>query len=943
MTKKTLFPAILFAVLPVISWGFDFVKDGKALTGISCVSNEKGAVLAVQELTQYTKKVTSADISKWKNGKIIIGTVKSKNIPSSIVNELKKNPSDEAFFLGAKDGKYYIIGQNGVAAYYGALEFIEQNLGVRWYYPGTKGERYTAKKNVTIPDTGKVYFPTFSHRILNTVSLNGLCKESRIWAGRNRIQSPGPWTIHNTLVTYRDFHEPRMRLDRTLTGGHLTFATPLPVKKYGKTHPEYFALVDGKRRVEGKMLHHCLSNKEVQKKVYEYVMGEIDKYGDDFTFNFGCVDAYTNCCECEGCRKMDGGTRPDISRRFHTFAQNVSKMVWAKRPNAKLSQWAYWNYRDYPEGLTLDPRTIIYFCATERCYAHALDDESCIRNVKSLKRLKDWMKVCKKIYIYEYGFAVACAYQPYSEVLLKDLRLYKKLGLMGRKEEMVYPDADYFYNMKKRGIWYTKNLMASRWQFWYFFGKGCWNPDFDFEKAVAEAEKDFYGKLYPAMKKYQDLRRKLWKETPGCAGFPYDDLRTPMVLQKPGAKEELYKYLAEAEKLAGKDPALKRIVEFEKGALETYWVKPNEKYRKSLSRTGKAPMVAIGPKIDGIANDAVWGKAFYTAEFRDTFGKKDPIPAALATSVGILSDKENLYFLLQAKEPFISNLRVNATEKNKKEVWSDDAFEVFIAPPNNSFKYYQFTVTAKGILQEVEQPGNNMLVNLGATAKGKIHKEGFVIELKIPVRKLEGDYGDGAVWKFHIARNYRTGKSSKHKHFSLDGSAYHATTDFRSLFIGNPAIRNGSFEEGIDKKTSRPKSWGYQGKDPEKKISLVKENNNSAIKMTNGGILSQILYGKYFRPEKPVKVTITLKAKGKGALWVINARFDQVLNKKGKYVNRFLAGKSQILAKIALTDKETVHTMEYTIQAKEFSQLRFQCIGKGSNCILDDISAKSAE
>ena len=113
--------------------------------------------------------------------------------------------------------------------------------------------------------------------------------------------------------------------------------------------------------------------------------------------------------------------------------------------------------------------------------------------------------------------------------------------------------------------------------------------------------------------------------------------------------------------------------------------------------------------------------------------------------------------------------------------------------------------------------------------------------------------------------------------------------------------------------------------------------------MTNGGILSQILYGKYFRPEKPVKVTITLKAKGKGALWVINARFDQVLNKKGKYVNRFLAGKSQILAKIALTDKETVHTMEYTIQAKEFSQLRFQCIGKGSNCILDDISAKSAE
>ena len=90
------------------------------------------------------------------DGKLVIGTVKSEGIPSSIVEELKKNPSDEAFFLGAKDGKYYIVGQNGVAAYYGALEVIGRFLGVHWYYPGEKGERYKAKKDVTLPDEGKV-------------------------------------------------------------------------------------------------------------------------------------------------------------------------------------------------------------------------------------------------------------------------------------------------------------------------------------------------------------------------------------------------------------------------------------------------------------------------------------------------------------------------------------------------------------------------------------------------------------------------------------------------------------------------------------------------------------------------------------------------------------------------------------------------------------------
>ena len=67
---------------------------------------------------------------------------------------------------------------------------------------------------------------------------------------------------------------------------------------------------------------------------------------------------------------------------------------------------------------------------------------------------------------------------------------------------------------------------------------------------------------------------------------------------------------------------------------------------------------------------------------------------------------------------------------------------------------------------------------------------------------------------------------------------------------------------------------------------------------------------------------------------------DTVLNKP---VNRFLAGKAQILGNIELTDKETIHNMEYTIEPLEFSQLRFRVIGKGSECILDDVSARSAD
>ena len=118
-------------------------------------------------------------------------------------------------------------------------------------------------------------------------------------------------------------------------------------------------------------------------------------------------------------------------------------------------------------------------------------------------------------------------------------------------------------------------------------------------------------------------------------------------------------------------------------------------------------MVKNGPVIDGSGKDTVWGQACYISDFKDTFGERNPIPAAIATNIGILSDRENLYFLLQAKEPFPQAITAKATQKDKKDIFSDDTFEIFLAPPNNSMKYYQFCVNTKGIIQEVEQPGSN--------------------------------------------------------------------------------------------------------------------------------------------------------------------------------------------------------------------------------------------
>ena len=541
------------------------------------------------------------------------------------------------------------------------------------------------------------------------------------------------------------------------------------------------------------------------------------------------------------------------------------------------------------------------------------------------------MKINKKIFIYEYGMAVPYGYQPYTEIMFHDLKLYKKLGLLGRKEEIHFPHTNYNASPTRKQSPLTSTYgMRNLWQFWYLYAKACWNPDLDFNKAIAEAEKTFYGKAYPAMKKYNDLRRKLWKESIGCIGFPHGDERTPQILQKPGAKEELLKYLDEAARLAKGDARLEKQVKLERDFLDFFWIKTNEKYRESLGRKLAAPAINKAPVIDGKGTDTAWSKAFYVNNFATAFDNKfSSMPANLTTSVGILSDKNNLYFLIQAKEPAMDKLLINAKDAASiKQIWKDDIIELFIAPQNNSQKYYQIVVNANGTVLQLEQPGNNAKIDLGITAKAVKKKDGFVIELKVPTSKMDGSFASGMIWKMHAARSRKVKDAHPAGPWSLDGARFHSRVDYRAMLIGSPIVKNGSFEEGKDKK-GNPKFWGRNGKKPGEVVQL--SGGAHAYKLLPGGDLRQIPYGGIFMPKEDTVVEISFRASGKGTLSVSNARFT-----KGKKGNKFIV--TQGITSVKLTEKSTLYNAVFTVKAKEFTQIIFRVNGDGAECILDDVS-----
>ena len=137
-------------------------------------------------------------------------------------------------------------------------------------------------------------------------------------------------------------------------------------------------------------------------------------------------------------------------------------------------------------------------------------------------------------------------------------------------------------------------------QWLYVTGHMLWNPDIDEMALFDDAESKYYGVAYPAMKEYHALRRKLWAEGRGCMGYPRGDQRRPSLLDALGAKEKLLGCLDEADRLAGDDKVLKFRLARDRRWLQTWWIDPNEEFKKKMSQAIYAPKTSGRVTIDGI-------------------------------------------------------------------------------------------------------------------------------------------------------------------------------------------------------------------------------------------------------------------------------------------------------------------------------------------------------
>ena len=927
-----------FIVCVTLCQGLEIVKDGKPQASIFCAGKAlPGEREAAKELTEYIGKISGATVptvnSEIASG-IVLGTIASEHIPENIKGTLD-GKSDEAFVIKSHGNRLFIVGKTQVGTYFGAVTLLSDYLNVRWFYPGEGGEYVEKRSSIVIPDVDRVEEPAFHWRELSQTSCGGKAMDSHRWAARNRLQAP-PAFNPVIMITgdTKEFYEARLIDGIATRGGHLTYYNVAPPSKYLDSNPEFFALIDGKRsrNRQHSDTHHCLSNPQLQEMVVDYICDLNYKYGKRISFLFGGPDNVKGWCECESCRALDLNGTFDVSHRFHTVAQSIAKRVYERCPNAQLETWAYSNYRSIPKDVSIDRRMVVYFCSHGRCFAHTLDDPSCPRNVSMLKLINQWMALNPRVHLYEYAHCTPMHWTPIEKTLAHDLRLYRKMGILGWKEEITFPDSAWPSKPPtlEENPEHGAHRFGQEWLYWNVAARLTWNPDQDLNAIITDLESKYYGKAYAAMKTFNDKRRGAWDSCQGCFGYSNGDDRTARLLIKDGLREELVALLDKADTLAGDDAILKDRLHRDRIYFQHYWCKPNDSYREREGNLLTAPEPASKILIDGKDDDPAWAGACYASDFRRIAKEGGKMPEQLKTSVGIMADDANFYFLVQARESHPEKLK--ASDVKDGPLWDDDSFEILLDPMNTANAYYQVIVNSKGTVYDSRQSGNDTSVDFGVEAAATVEKDRYVLEIKVPVKKMEGVFGRGSNWKIQFARNRYVEDDLPSGCFTLYGTSPHARSDYRTISIGRALLKNGDFMEKDKKHPEWPRGWELNANCEYRGAGTPQ----AAIVMKSGAQCRQFLWdwkGPLGQSEKERPIRILFRASGTGSVNVFGPRYND--DWSGPKLKRKTIGTAQF-GSFELSPEPRTYEARYTILPDEWIGLFFS-LPKG-NAVLENVA-----
>jgi len=276
------------------------ISKGRSSYVISIRKNPEGPErFAAEELSRYLRQISGARLP------IEIQSRRSHVIQIEATLRAKHQ---DAFAIRTRANKLLLMGPSPRATLYAVYTFLEDQLGCGWIKPGD--DQIPEMDEVRIGKLNVRREPSFASRILvHFPYIRAKTLKQIDWMVKQKLNALllatnndlGPW--ERSEVRDRLIPEIRKRGLELRGTGHAFFAW-LPPAKYFKKHPEYFALLGGKREADPQKSSLCLSNPAVAREIARNMSRFAAKYPEVRVITLWGNDT-NGFCECEKCKVMD--------------------------------------------------------------------------------------------------------------------------------------------------------------------------------------------------------------------------------------------------------------------------------------------------------------------------------------------------------------------------------------------------------------------------------------------------------------------------------------------------------------------------------------------------------------------------------------------------------------------------------------------------------------
>ncbi len=354
-----------------------------------------------------------------------------------------------------------IAGARGLSTRFGVYGFLRDELGVRWYAPGV--EEVPKRGEVVIWRLDETHVPAFDYREVAYEAFNSNPNFAVKLGLNGRNQWAGGWGLW--------WH---------------TLPQLVPPEKYFVDHPEYFALVNGKRvrdqqicpTVEG-VFGIVVRELERQMRLHprwtHFMVSQSDKRG---------------VCEDAACKRINQREGTPMGATL-----DLVNRVAARFPDKTICTLAYWTTRKPPAHMRPRENVLVMFCAGSGDRGHPF----ATHNPQMVADFEGWAGMTRTLFVWDYAVHFGQLMLPYPNLraLQPNMQLYADNGVQGVLVQANPEVGGELHQLKA-----------------YLLARLLWDPRADADAIIDEFLTGYYGAAAGAMRRYIDAMHEELKGSP---------------------------------------------------------------------------------------------------------------------------------------------------------------------------------------------------------------------------------------------------------------------------------------------------------------------------------------------------------------------------------------------------------------------------------------------